>query len=181
EFEATSLALAGVLDAPARRVWEVTGTPHAVAPTHSDRPDDRGRMINRLTYRPIYDAALRALHRWLTHAIAAPHQPRIEMDATGATVLRDQFGNGLGGIRLPEIEAPTFEYRASAFGTGRAPLFGAARPFTQDELRTLYPSREEFIARWENAVDVLVASGALRIEDARAMTLRSSEMTPPLG
>lgn len=178
EFEAASLAQIGVVDGPRRRVWEVTGTPHAVAPMHSDRPDDRGRVINRLTYKPVYDAALRAVHRWLAEGIEAPHQPRIEMDETGASPRRDEFGNALGGIRLPEIDAPTFEYRASAFGTGRAPLFGAARPFTHDELRSLYRSRDEFITRWETAVEVLVASGAVRKKDAETMVQRAASMAP---
>ena len=102
------------------------------------------------------------------------------MDDTGASALRDQHGNALGGIRLPEIEAATFEYRASAFGTGRAPLFGAARPFTQDELRALYGSIHEFIERWDTAVEVLVASRAVRPEDASAMRERAASMAPKL-
>ena len=51
-------------------------------------------------------------------------------------------------------------------GTGRPPLFGAARPFADEELRRLYPSRAEFTRRWDAAVDALVATGALRPEDA---------------
>ena len=51
-----------------------------------------------------------------------------------------QHGNAVGGIRLPELEAPVAEYRGTAVGTGLPPLFGAARPFTDDELKMLYPS-----------------------------------------
>jgi hypothetical protein len=52
-------------------------------------------------------------------------------------------------------------------------MFGASQPFTDDELRSLYPSREAFVQRWTDAVDDLVASGALRPEDAGAMEARA--------
>ena len=55
----------------------------------------------------------------------APSQPRIAVDAgRRPTLRRDDLGNVVGGIRLPELEAPTHEYHGSAFGTGRAPPFG---------------------------------------------------------
>ncbi len=62
--------------------------------------------------------------------------------------------------------APVAEYRGTAVGTGLPPLFGAARPFTDDELKTLYPSRRLLEARWQSAVVDLVASEAIRPADA---------------
>jgi len=67
------------------------------------------------------------------------------------------------------LQAPVAEYRGVATGTGLPPLFGAARPFSDDELIAMYPSREIFGDRWQRAVDDLVASEALRPEDAEAM------------
>jgi hypothetical protein len=64
------------------------------------------------------------------------------------------------------------EYRGMAVGTGLPPLFGAARPFTDDELREMYPSRQLLAARWQSAVDALTASEAIRPEDAGAMAQR---------
>jgi hypothetical protein len=181
EFEAPHLAQLPITDAEHLRVWEVAGTPHGVARAHDDRPDARGRVVNRLSYRPVHDAALRALHRWLADGVAAPAQPRIEFDAGGRpTILRDPLGNALGGIRLPELEAPTHEYRGAAFGTGRAPLFGSARPFTAEQLRERYPARAAFEARWHAAVDALVASGALRSEDAPDMKDRATTVDLPV-
>jgi hypothetical protein len=60
-----------------------------------------------------------------------------------------------------------------AMGTGYMPLFGGSQPFTPDELRALYPSREVFVQGWCDAVDRLVGSGALRPEDAPAMKARA--------
>ena len=181
EFEAPNLAALGLADTDLRRIWEVTGTPHGVAQVHGDRPDDRGRVVNRLSYRPVYEAALRHLQRWITDATPAPAQPRIEFEADSPpTFRRDQFGNALGGIRLPELAAPTKEYHGMGFGTGRMPLFGFARPFTDDELRSLYPSRQTFIDRWHQAVDALVTAGALRPEDGPAMRARADDEAPSL-
>lgn len=64
------------------------------------------------------------------------------------------------------------EYRGAATGTGLPPLFGAARPFGDDQLRAMYPSRGPFEAQWRRAVDALVAAQAIRPEDAAAMHQR---------
>jgi hypothetical protein len=181
EFEAPHLAQLPIADTDHLRVWEVAGTPHGVARGRSDRADARGRVVNRLSYGPVHDAALRALHGWLIHGTPAPSQPRIEFDpGSRRAIRRDAFGNACGGIRLPELAAPTHEYRGVAFGTGRAPLFGSARPFSDDQLRALYPGRAEFLERWNAAVDLLVASGALRPEDAAATRARAETVTLPV-
>ena len=181
EFEAPHLAQLPITDTDHLRVWEVAGTPHGVAGGRNDHPDARGRVVNRLSYRPVHEAALRALHRWLADGVAAPTQPRIEFDAGGRpTILRDPLGNARGGIRLPELEAPTHEYHGVAFGTGRAPLFGSARPFSNDELRGLYPDRAAHIERWNAAVDALVASGALLPEDAPEARARAETVDLPV-
>lgn len=187
EFEAPALAVLPMADTDTsalgdHRVWEVTGTPHGVARSRDDRPDSRGWVVNRLSYAPVHEAALRALHRRLADGVPVPSQPRIAFDAgPPLTIRRDDFGNAVGGIRLPELEAPTHEYRGMAFGSGRPPLFGAARPFSEDALRALYPNRSAFVAEWNGAVDALVDTGALRPEDADPMKARADTMAPALG
>jgi len=86
----------------------------------------------------------------------------------------------VGGIRLPELEAPTHEYHGVAFGTGRAPLFGAARPLDDEAVRARFPTRAAYVARWHDAVDALVATGALRPEDAPGMKARVDGVSLPL-
>ncbi len=178
EFEATHLAGLPVADTRYLRIWEVAGAPHGVPGAGRDQPDARGRVANRLSIRPVHQAALRALHRWLTLGIPAPHQARIAVDDGGSPgIRRDGIGNAVGGIRLPELEAPTHEYRGVAFGTGRAPLFGSARPLSADELRARYPDRAAYVDRWYATVDALVECGALRPEDAPAMKARVEDVT----
>jgi hypothetical protein len=180
EFESTHLAQVPCVDTEWLRVWEVAGTPHGNARRHLDEPDRRGRVANPLRWAPVHDAALRALHRWVRDGTPAPRQPRIEMDpGPPLRIATDDAGNARGGIRLPELEVPTATYQGVAMGTGRPPLFGAATPFTDDELRARYASRADYERGWNDAVDALVASGALRPEDAPAMRARVVDVALP--
>jgi hypothetical protein len=181
EFEAPHLAAVRATDTDWIRIWEVAGTPHGVARGTDPRADGEW-AINRLSYAPVYEAALRALHVWLVDDVIAPAQPRITFDdGSPPAIRRDDFGNALGGIRLPELEAATMEYRGMSFGTGRPPLFGAARPFADDALRVLYPTRAAFVDRWRVAVDALVRSRAVRPEDAAEMKARADAVKLPVA
>lgn len=180
ESESTHLARVPCVDTEWLRIWEVAGTPHGNARSNLRDADRRGRVANPLRWAPVHDAALRALHRWLADGTAAPHHPRIEMDpGPPQHVATDDAGNARGGIRLPELEMPTATYQGAAMGTGRLPLFGAATPFTDAELRARYPRRDDYERGWHAAVDALVASGALRPEDAPAMHARVAEVHLP--
>ncbi len=173
EFEVLALAGLDVEDHETRRLWEVAGTPHGVWPGPV-KPDERGVVLNPLSYQPVQHAALRQLNSWLINGTPAPHQPRIEhVVEPRPAIVRDAFGNALGGIRLPELEAPTSMHLGITFETKYPPMFGGSQKFTADELRALYPSREAFVQQWTDAVDALVTTGALRLEDAEAMKARA--------
>jgi len=178
EFETIPIHLAGVVDSEMTRIWEVTGAPHAPAPV-GRHPDDTWGP-NPLSVQPIFDAAVRHVHHWAKGEGGAPAQPRIEVEAgSPPRIRRDEDGNAVGGVRLPEIAVPVSEYRGTAFGTGRAPLFGASRRLPDDRLRALYSSRADYLARWSAAVDSLVDSGALRPDDAPGMKARGEDVHLP--
>jgi hypothetical protein len=170
ECEAEAIYPRRVPDSERYRFWEVAGAPHtvAIAPTAQERPD--GKVDNPLTYRPVVSAAYRHLHRWLVDGTPAPSQPRIEFEGDPAEIKRDENGNTVGGIRLPEMEAPIATYRGrDDTGEGLSALYGWMRPFTPDELRARYGSRDTYVKSYVDAVDRLVATGALRPEDAPPM------------
>ena len=172
EFEALGVYLAGALDSTWIRYWEVAGTPHGVT-KRSELRNDRGWRPNTLRYNPVAESAIRHVRRWVAEGRPAPSFPRIEVEpGQPPRVRRTPLGNAIGGIRLPELEVPVAEYRGAATGTGLPPLFGAARPFGDDQLRAMYPSRGPFEAQWRRAVDALVAAQAIRPEDAAAMHQR---------
>jgi hypothetical protein len=144
------------------RFWEVAGTPHTLAMLPSPEPVPAGRVDNVLSHKPVLSAAYGAMHRWLVDGIAPPVFPPIELESPGS-IVRDARGNARGGVRLPELAAPIAEYhgRDDDF-RGPLMIYGWARPFTRDELRTLYPSRQAYADAYRRGVDDLVAAGGLR-------------------
>jgi hypothetical protein len=181
EFETLAVSEAGAVDSAMIRIWEVAGAPHAPArAAPAAEPGVWGP--NPLSIQPVFDAAVRQVHRWVAGGNGAPSQPRIEVEGgSRARIRRDQYGNAIGGVRLPELAAPVAEYRGMSFGTGLPPLFGASRRFADEDLRALYPSRADYARRWSAAVEALVEAGSLRPEDAPAMLARSETVPLPVA
>ena len=159
------------------RFWEVAGTSHvsvaraAVATTPGmDSP-------NWLSYTPVYNAALRHLHQWLTAGTAPPVMPPIEVASGGegasATIRRDALGNALGGVRLPAFAVPSAEHRGNgkpvAGGNRFAFLYGYSRELTAEELAALYDNRAEFMKRYDEALEQAVGAGVVLAEEAPAL------------
>jgi hypothetical protein len=61
------------------------------------------------------DSALAALQTWVTTGTQPPHGNEISTLPFFNIVERDQYGNALGGVRLPEIDVPTETYSAINF------------------------------------------------------------------
>ena len=150
------------------RFWEVTGTPHTLVEAPPPEALPVGRVDNLLSHRPVLSAAYGAMHRWLVDGTEPPTFPTVELAADGS-IVRDEHGNAVGGVRLPELAAPIAEYhgRDEAF-TGALMIYGWARPFPRDELRDLYASREAYADAYRRGTDELIAAGGLRSEEAPA-------------
>jgi hypothetical protein len=59
------------------------------------------------------DGALANLRKWVAQGVQPPHGSAIVTDPFFFNaILRDQYGNALGGLRLPEINVPTETYSA---------------------------------------------------------------------
>jgi hypothetical protein len=61
------------------------------------------------------DPALVALRKWVTQGVAPPSGNQIATTPFFNIVEHDQYGNALGGIRLPDINVPTETYSAINF------------------------------------------------------------------
>ncbi|HEY4852032.1 MAG TPA: alpha/beta hydrolase domain-containing protein [Streptosporangiaceae bacterium] len=67
---------------------------------------------------PVYeleDAALAALDKWLVYGVQPAHGNPIATTPLLNLVERDRYGNALGGIRMPDIQAPAETYTAINF------------------------------------------------------------------
>ncbi len=186
------------------RHWEIAGAAHAEVPvwvvSDATPPSDGpggfaaggcAAPVNAAPHHAVVKAALHALARWVREGVVPPQSPRIELGdpTTEDPVQRDRFGNARGGIRLPQVEAPTatLDGRANAAGgAGEAGgvrnfcfLFGHTVPFDRETLASLYPSHEQFVSRFNAAVDRLEQAGYLLPPEAEAA--RRAAQTSPIG
>ena len=124
--------------------------------------------VNAAPHHAVVKAALRAITRWVRDGVVPPQSPAIELTDPAAAdpIARDSRGNAKGGIRLPELEAPT----AVLDGGSRnfCFLFGRTRPFDDATLKTLYPSHAAFVQAFTKAADALEHDGYLLKPEADA-------------
>jgi hypothetical protein len=195
ETEAPGLYPVRQPDTDSLRIWEVAGTCHtggaatqeAMAPLFERDGiafalgGAAGAALvpenpNVLSYTPAHRAAFHHFHEWLRGGPAPASLPRIEFEqADPPTIRRDEYGNALGGIRLPDFEVPTGEHIGSGKGDVLASLVGFSRPFTPAELAELYPNRAAYLGRWHAALDHGVEAGFILAEDAPAMKAVADE------
>jgi Alpha/beta hydrolase domain len=71
-------------------------------------PDDMGLY-------ELEDAALAAMNKWIVSGVAPAHGNQISTTPLFNVVERDQYGNALGGIRMPDIQVPTQTFTAINF------------------------------------------------------------------
>jgi hypothetical protein len=91
---------------------------------------------------------------------------------------RDPDGNPLGGVRLPDMEAPLGVHGAQndplSFSCS---LIGAFVPFSPERLAALYPTQSAYIDRIRVAARAAQAEGFLLPDDA-AIIVNAIEAAP---
>ena len=169
------------------RRWEIAGAAHAetprwvaAVPPALDMGPGCKDPVNSAPHHAVVKAALSALTRWVRDGVVPPQSPAIEIGdpASADPILRDRFGNAKGGIRLPQLEAPTAILDGGAnTGAQETPagaprnfcfLFGRTRIFDASTLKSLYPTHEAFVKKYSAAVDALVKQGYLLKPEADA-------------
>lgn len=161
------------------RFWEVAGASHQspirlgaqrkiMLRDGMDRPAPPADS-NFTEWGYIDDAALRSVVQWAQDGTAPHSFPRIEIDGNRPTSLRrDTHGNVLGGIRVPELEAPIASHRGERDELGNPNwLRGIATPFPAEKVSSLYPQSRQ--VAWNRAVDALAATGAVVPEDEASL------------
>lgn len=163
------------------RLWEVAGTAHfdedglhaltgipkeqmAVVP-----PLGCAQRINSAPQRYVVDTAIHDLARWAAGGPAPPKAPLIATaEGPQPTVERDELGRARGGIRLPQVKAPVALLSGEpGGGPGFCSLFGSTTAFDAARLASLYPSQQDYLAKFSKATDALQREGFLLPYDAR--------------
>lgn len=204
----TELTLFGYLparqpDTERIRVWEVAGTAHADAYTagigfndagdgHAEEqlldvrsinggPLGCGKPINAGPAYAVLQAAIHALMHWSAGGPAPAAGARLELAFDNPVALaRDAHGNALAGIRTPLVDVPI----ATLTGDGNegesfCRLFGTTAAFEPAMLSSLYPSRDAYTARFNEATDAAVRDGYLRPEEASNLKQAAARLPRP--
>jgi hypothetical protein len=103
----------------------------------------------------VLDAAVAALVRWVETGAAPPNSPEFAVDAYGQLV-RDDFGNAIGGVRSPVLDVPVASYEGTQCSAA-----GFTIPFDDDTVRQLYPTHDDYVDRFRRSANAAVALGYL--------------------
>ncbi len=180
-------------DSDTYRLWEIPGTAHAssggakeatalqerdfgTVPPGLSLPADANP--NTLSFAPVAEAALHHMQRWISGGPPPPPQPRVEFSGDPPTVVRDEHGNAVGGIRLPQLAAATGSHRGAS-PKGVPDLTGSSTPFEAETLRKLYPHRDVYLARFEAAVRHGLEQGFLLPRDAERLRTQAAAAQIP--
>jgi hypothetical protein len=89
-------------------------------------------------------------------------------------IIRDQYGNASGGIRLSQHEVATATNNATGCST-----YGWHRPFDQTTLDALYPSHRAYVQRVVQVTERNLRAGYILQPDARATILEAKQSDIP--
>lgn len=113
-------------------------------------------------------AALAHMNRWIAEGKALPVAPRFETASLDpVTYELDEYGNILGGIRTPPVDAPVAVLTGLGNdGSFACRLFGVTMPLTDEQLERKYGNHDNFVKAWTAATDAALEAGFLVAEDA---------------
>jgi hypothetical protein len=155
------------------RLWEPAGTAHADAHMVGDMADLIGceEPVNNGPMHLVAKAGLHALDAWVRTGEAPPTADLLDVDPSGAAVLRDDDGIALGGLRTPPVDVPVDVLSGEA-GTGggiTCMLFGSTTPLSDERIAELYPTRADYEAQYEASTDATIQAGYVLEADRAAL------------
>ena len=138
---------------------------------------------NTYPFSNVANAAFADLTKWVDTGVPPPHADPIEV--SNGTIVRDQFGNALGGVRTPFVDGPTTTYSPTdtvAHPTefsGFCILYGFNTPFSPGTLRSLYGSHGNYVAAVARESTLLVREGFWLRTDAQQVIIQAAHADVP--
>lgn len=176
------------------RTWEVAGTAHADAHllrsvVGGPRDPSVGSFIgctepiNTGPQHEVLQAALSHLVAWVVEGTPPPEGQRIEAtEGDETTIVRDERGNALGGVRSPLVDVPVATLSGDPPGGGTldelvddeegdggsrlCALFGQTITFDRAQLVELYGTADDYLAAFGASAEEAVEAGFLLRDDA---------------
>ena len=187
-------------DSPIFREWEVAGSAHnpwfrsQYSNAQNGLPLDTNPCAthqNDMPFHHVLQTALAHLNAWVADVTAPPSLPKIDIQGTPRAIQRDQYGNALGGIRLPEMNVPVARYGPSGAtsstdslvrllcnlagtvdywsNTPEPPSAGPPADLWPDPpLKDLYRNHGAYVSAFTQATRAAVKAGYLLEPDAQA-------------
>jgi hypothetical protein len=123
-------------------------------------------LLSRVPNGDVLNAGLEALIQWITRGTPPPTAERLRGDENGK-LYRDNLGRVSGGIRLAAYDAPTAMNTGLNSGPGiGCPLAGSHQSYSPQQLRQLYGTPENYVARVTAITQKAVSDGFLLQSDA---------------
>jgi hypothetical protein len=181
ESETMMVSIVRQPDSDTFRFWEMAGTAHgggesAEAMTavlvrdgiSEGLPVVEGR--NTIAWDYVARAGLERLIEWVDTKTPPISIPPITLDDGG--IARDELGNALGGVRLPDVVAAVAIHAGMKSELSAAALMGESVPLSAERVVELYPDAGAFQKVWDGAVDDLAALGLVLPEAIASVKAR---------
>jgi Alpha/beta hydrolase domain len=148
------------------RTWEIAGSAHSDAFMVGAFEQFLGCAlpVNHGQQAYVLRAALRHLVEWVCDGTPPPTAS--PLDVAGESFLRDRYGNVLGGVRTPVVDAPV-EALSGLPVPGASPicaLFGSSVPLTG-----VWADREAYLTSYARATEAAIGRGFLLADDRDAI------------
>lgn len=132
-------------------------------------------LPNEVNWLYTLDASYLRVQEWITDGTAPQSFDPIAIENNEYVL--DEYGNVLGGVRLPEMEIPTARYIARP----DQPQTGYTIRFSEEELTGLYPDQEDYITKVTAAAAEAENAGVIlpyRTAEYTSMATAASVPTP---
>lgn len=153
------------------RTWEMAGTAHSDS-FYLARLSEQGTsqfegfldlsgVLDQMNSGPqnfLMNAAVRALRSWVSEGTPPPEAQPLE--TVSETIVRDRYGNALGGVRTPHVDVPV----STLTGEGLS-VVGRTIPFDSATLAALYPTEQAYMETFAASLDRAIAAGFLLADD----------------
>jgi hypothetical protein len=181
ESETMMVSMVRQPDSDTFRFWEMAGTAHgggesAEAMTavlvrdgiSEGLPVVEGR--NTIVWDYIARAGLERLVEWIDAKSPPVVIPPITLGESG--IARDDVGNALGGVRMPDVVAPLAVHAGMKSELSAAALMGESTPLAPERVLELYPDASAYQGVWDDAVDNLAHLGLVLPEAVASVKAR---------
>ncbi len=131
------------------RIYEVAGMSHNDA---RENPAFEG-CTNPLSHFPhgaLTFMGLQHLLNWVDRGRIPPRAETMEVDddtSDGTRVALDEFGNAKGGVRSTYLDVPAFSFTIPNSGPGLCSQTGYITPLTEEQLKSLYRGRGDYLVK----------------------------------